>query len=192
MCYFMVVWLRLLFGYCIIWVQYMSRTIDDFRDFFKNDDKYSYVPLKDFIEKGYHLLEASFKSAKCSCEFIYHCDENLKLFTYANKFEQVMINLLKNSLDEYRAKNIEGLSKIDVFEENGFIKITVQDNAGGIPEDIITKIFEPYFSTKAKNGTGIGLHMVKTIIEKHLKGTISARNQEDGAIFEIIIPKEIN
>lgn len=103
-----------------------------------------------------------------------------------------MINLLKNSLDEYRTKNIKGISKVDVFEENEFVKITVCDNAGGIPDAIITKIFEPYFSTKAKNGTGIGLHMVKTIIEKHLKGTISTRNQEDGAMFEIIIPKEIN
>ncbi len=173
-------------------MQYMSRTIDDFKDFFKNDDKYSNVYLKEFVEKGYHLLEASFKSAGCGCEFTYHCDENLRLFTYANKFEQVMINLLKNSLDEYRTKNIKGISKVDVFEENEFVKITVCDNAGGIPDAIITKIFEPYFSTKAKNGTGIGLHMVKTIIEKHLKGTISTRNQEDGAMFEIIIPKEIN
>ena len=92
-----------------------------------------------------------------------------------------------------------GLSTIDNLQDivitkgklnNNTLKIEIEDNAGGIPEDIIENIFNPYFSTKGKNGSGLGLYMSKTIIDEHLKGILFVKNSENGAIFTIVVKKD--
>ena len=114
------------------------------------------------------------------------------LYIYANELMQVIINLMKNSKDAFADKDeIEKYIKIKTFQKDDSVYIEVEDNAGGIEEAILTKIFEPYFSTKDEcNGTGLGLYMSKSIIENHFGGTISVTCVENRSIFTIKFPKE--
>ena len=103
---------------------------------------------------------------------------------------QVFINLINNAKETLLLNNIKSkYINIIIEEVNNNIQIKICDNGGGIPVDIINKIFNPYFSTKQKhNGTGLGLYISKTIIEKHLNGIIEAYNKDDGACFRIQLP----
>lgn len=99
------------------------------------------------------------------------------------------MNIYKNALDEFKRREIQNPKiSITVQSQNNRLKILICDNAGGIPEEIIGKIFEPYFSTKSKNGMGIGLYMSKIIAENHLGGKLNVHNSENGACFEIEVP----
>jgi C4-dicarboxylate-specific signal transduction histidine kinase len=102
------------------------------------------------------------------------------------------LNLLKNSQDALLEPKVENpYIKIRTYREEGMRTLEVYDNAGGVPEDLMSKIFEPYFSTKKKkDGTGLGLYMSKTIIEEHCNGTLGVINGEEGAIFRIALPLE--
>ena len=107
---------------------------------------------------------------------------SFKAFGFATEFQQVILNLVNNAKDEMiKKKMTNGQIKIYVSED-GLIKVI--DNAGGVPENIIDKIFEPYFTTKGVGeGTGLGLHMSRTIVEEHLEGTIGVKNIDGGAEF---------
>jgi len=108
--------------------------------------------------------------------------------TYQNELKQVILNLLKNAEDILLEKNIE--NPIIRIETKDYT-LAVSDNAGGVPENIISKIFDPYFSTKTKkDGTGLGLYMSKTIIEEHCGGILSVSNGKEGAIFKIELQHE--
>ena len=122
----------------------------------------------------------------------YKFNKNISLYT--TEVQQVVLILLKNAEDALIENEIENKSiKIVTYEENDFVIIEIQDNAGGITSDIMYKIFDPYFSTKkAKEGTGIGLYMSKIIINDHCKGEITASNNQDGAIFKIKLPLNIS
>ena len=112
-------------------------------------------------------------------------DEELKVMGFPNEFNQVLLNILSNAKDAFMDNKIYApLVKIKAFKENGKAVITLTDNAGGIPTDVIGKIFDPYFTTKDK-GTGIGLYMCKVIIEKNMGGNLSVRNVEGGVEFRI-------
>jgi signal transduction histidine kinase len=106
---------------------------------------------------------------------------------YPNEYSQVLLNILINARDAFLARKVDSPSiVIRVFCENGRTVVTVTDNAGGIPMKIIDRIFEPYFTTKGPaQGTGIGLFMSKTIIERNMNGVLSARNVGSGAQFRI-------
>ena len=103
---------------------------------------------------------------------------------------QVLINIMKNARDEMLGKEIQNrYIKIKMYSEDAKnIALEFEDNAGGIPDHIIKKVFDPYFSTKAKNGTGLGLYMSRTIIVEHSHGQISAFNRDAGAVFKILLP----
>ena len=114
-----------------------------------------------------------------------------RFISYPNELKQLILNLIKNAEDALIEKQIENpYIKISTYKENDKFILEVSDNAGGIEEGIMDKIFDPYFSTKTqKEGTGLGLYMSKTIIEEHCGGELSATNIEDGALFRITLYK---
>ena len=175
---------------CMSVINHMSQTIDDFRDFFSPDNLPMSFELDNQIMKTINILKDMY--GKQGIEIIPEL-KKCTITSYAREFSQVLINVLSNSKDaiqENKAKN----ANINVIMETMGDKviILVKDNAGGINPDILEKIFDPYFTTKQDTkGTGLGLYMSKTIIEKHMKGEIKAENQENGAIFTITLPLDI-
>ena len=175
--------------------QYLSNTIDDFRSFFSKNKKTSQINISDTIEKSLELMGNSFLHHKINLV------KNLKSIettSLENELIQVLMNILVNAKDALRhTVSAEKYIFIDVEEKDNQIVIQVKDNAGGINDDIIDKIFEPYFTTKHQfNGTGIGLYMSKLLMEKHLKGKLTVKNVEytfmdnnyKGALFEVSLP----
>jgi len=167
-------------------VEHLSQTIDDFRNFFKsNKDKTSFK-LSAMVERTLNLTGHLFRSNKIKIVKAY--DEDLEeIVNYENEIMQVLLNIIHNAADVLTEKGTQdpciyitiGRSRL------GNQIITIEDNAGGIPDQVIEKIFDPYFSTKDKNGTGLGLYMSQMIIEEHCNGHISAINTNRGACFMI-------
>jgi signal transduction histidine kinase len=156
-------------------VKHLSTTIDDFRNFFKPDKEKKDYSLKTVFEKTLKLISSQFKNN--NIEIIKNI-EDTKLHGYPNEFLQVLINIIKNAKDELVKLEKDRLLFIYTFKEDDNIIIKIKDNAGGIPENIIDKIFEPYFTTKSEDeGTGIGLYMSKQIIEG-MNGKLSVVNCE--------------
>jgi len=156
--------------------KYLSQTIDDFRDYFNPQKDPTYFNLKDIFEKVSDLLEPQLHLK--NIQLIKDIDD-VYIFGMENEFLQVIINLLNNSKDEFETKEFEKkYIFIDTKVTEDEISVIVKDNAGGIDEKIIDKVFESYFTTKHKSkGTGIGLYMSKQIIEKHMKGLIRVSNE---------------
>ncbi|MGA1933460.1 ATP-binding protein [Arcobacter sp. YIC-464] len=179
--------------------KYLSKTIDDFRNFFKKDRVLEEFDLNEYINKVLKLVGSSLKNNEIDVDLNFEKDLYLK--GVPSEFMQVIINLINNSKDAFVLNNIEIRNlKITTKIENKNIKIEIIDNAGGISESIIDKIFEPYFTTKHKSkGTGIGLYMSHQIITEHFKGSINVKNNETlinekvypGTNFTILIPTEI-
>jgi signal transduction histidine kinase len=119
-------------------------------------------------------------------------DEDVIINIHYNEVMQVFINIIKNAVDAMVEHDIKNrYINISFYKENQNVVIVFEDNAGGIKEEFLSKIFDPYFSTKTnKNGTGLGLYMSKTIIEEHSGGKISVKNGKEGAIFTIALPLE--
>ncbi len=174
-------------------VEYLSSTINDFRNFFSKDEIITKLSIDDVILNSFKIIAPSFESKDIDFQFIQtEFTKNTIIAINSSKFSQVLLNLLKNSHDALLENNIENKTiKLTVEMENEYLSIVLEDNAKGIPENIISKIFEPYFSTKSKNGTGLGLYMSKIIIEEHLKGELSVKNSENGALFKILLPKKL-
>ncbi len=182
------------------YVQFLTKTIEDFRNFFRQDREKTKFNIIDILNNSISLIEASYKNN--DIEIITNFSKNEFLaFALPNELSQVFLNILNNSKDALINKNLSTkLVNINIYEDENFNIIEVHDNAFGIEEEIITKIFDPYFTTKHKSqGTGIGLYMTKEIIEKHMNGLITVQNNSFtinskeyyGACFTIFIPKEI-
>ncbi|WP_323588862.1 sensor histidine kinase [Aliarcobacter butzleri] len=156
--------------------QYLSQTIDDFRNFFIPNKEKSKVNLIEIFKKTLDLISAQFSSK--DIEIIKNI-EGVEFESYENELIQALINILNNSRDELIKKDAERFIFVDAFEKDNFINIIIKDNAGGVIKENLDKIFEPYFTTKYKSqGTGIGLYMTEEIITKHLNGTICVENIE--------------
>ncbi len=166
-------------------IQQMSRTIDDFRDFFKPDNEKINFYVGKSIRDTLELLKPIFDTdnIEVSCEI----NEDIEFIGYPNEFNQSLINIINNAKDALIDKKIKNKKIfIELNREEEKITLRIKDNAGGIPKEIMDKIYDPYFSTKCeKNGTGLGLYMTKLIIEEHMKGSIRVRNDDEGAVFEI-------
>ena len=158
--------------------QYLSKTIDDFRDFFKADKTKEIFSIYDVLNKSISLVEASYKSNNINISL--EKDENLEIMLSgsASELSQVFLNILNNSKDALSDKN-EKIVSISIYKDEEFAVVKIQDNAGGIPDEIITKVFDPYFTTKHKSqGTGIGLFMSKKIVVQHFDGLIEVKNSK--------------
>jgi len=167
-------------------IQKMSTTINDFRNFFMPDKQAVPFSVRDQISKAISLLEVAFANQNISIAL--ETGSDLILTGFPNEYSQVLLNLLNNAKDAITScDGLEGKVTFRLFERDGFGCVSVSDNGGGIDDEVIDKIFEPYFSTKSM-GTGIGLYMSKMIIEKSMNGTIEARNIEGGAEFTIVNP----
>ena len=170
-------------------ISFMSKTIDDFRDFFKIDKEIKSFPVISKINEVISLLKPQFASSDIQITLEQNCDCSVS--GYPNEFMQVILNILNNAKDAIiQTKKEGGLIKITTRCRTNACVTTIEDNGGGIEKQVIEKIFDPYFTTKAPDkGTGIGLYMAKTIIEKHMEGTINVTNTENGALFSIMLPR---
>jgi two-component system, NtrC family, C4-dicarboxylate transport sensor histidine kinase DctB len=167
-------------------LSHTSKTIDDFRNFFKPDKEMVPFSVREVVEKTLSLIEESFKSLQIRITLESSGEPVMK--GHPNEFSQVILNILFNARDAFLDRRIEKDRevRIDIFQEGDSAVVTVADNAGGIPEEIIDRIFDPYFTTRGpEKGTGIGLYMSKIIIEKNVPGRLSARNTAKGAEFRI-------
>ena len=172
-------------------IQHMSKTIDDFRNYFRPDKEKIEFKVGETIENTLSLLEGSLKDPKIIVEIV--AKDNPVIYGYQNEFTQVLLNILINARDTLTERAIaDPRVTITICSEGGCVVVTVADNAGGIPEEIIDRIFDPYFTTKASDkGTGVGLFMSKTIIEKNMGGKLAVRNIANGAEFRIEMCNEI-
>jgi len=167
--------------------QHLSETIDDFRSFFKPNKEKAKASYDEIISSVLGIIEVSIITKNIQLIQELNCHETFT--TYPNELRQVVLNLVKNAEDALLEKEIETpCIKVLTYTEEGRYILEVSDNAGGIEEGIMDRIFDPYFSTKkAKEGTGLGLYMSKTIIEEHCGGELHALNSSDGAVFRIIL-----
>jgi len=170
------------------YAQYLSQTIDDFRQFFKPSKAKDKVSLEEVIEKVLGIIGVSLENKKI--QLIMEYNSNEYIMTYANELMQVLLNLIKNAEDVLLENKIENpWIKIATYKNDGSVIVSISDNGGGISSAVIERIFEPYFSTKnKKDGTGLGLYMSHKIIEEHCGGNLCASNGLDGAIFTVTLP----
>jgi signal transduction histidine kinase len=166
-------------------INYMSRTIDEFRNFFKPDKEKIDFTIRETVAKAVALVENSFKIQKIGIDV--HADSNPSIYGYQNEYSQVLLNIIMNAKDELLTNSSDNATiTITISREHGNGVVTIADNGGGIPQGIMSKIFEPYFTTKGPDrGTGVGLFMSKAIIEKNMGGRLTARNIAKGAEFRI-------
>ncbi|UTJ05840.1 sensor histidine kinase [Arcobacter roscoffensis] len=175
-------------------IQYLSKTIDDFRDFFKPQKDYEKFYIDETFVKTFDLVEAQLESKYIN---LIKDIDSVEINSLENELIQVFINIINNSKDELLKLNTKRFIKIDCKNKEDYLEITFIDNAGGIDISIIDSVFEAYFTTKDDDqGTGIGLFMCKEIIIKHLNGKMYVENSEfniddinyKGAKFTIILP----
>jgi signal transduction histidine kinase len=174
--------------------KYLSQTIEDFSDFFNPNKKAVFFNLNKTINKALNLLEVQFQDNEIK---IIQNIQDIEIYGYENEFIQVIINICNNSRDELIKFSLdEKIIIVEVIKKDDEAHIIIKDNAGGIKNDIIDRVFEPYFTTKHKSqGTGIGLYMSREIIVKHMKGSITVKNDNftfhnkeyKGALFKITL-----
>jgi signal transduction histidine kinase len=178
--------------------QYLSQTIDDFRDFIRGDSKKELFNLSKSVDSFLHLVNASIKEHQIKVKI--DIDTNIELIGLPHELNQTFINLFNNSKDALKSLDEESrLIFISADIQDKQIIINFKDNGGGIKDKIIDKVFEPYFTTKHQSqGTGLGLHMVYRMIVEGMGGTIHVENdtfshestEYTGAVFTITLPMQ--
>lgn len=165
----------------------MSSTIDEFRNFFKPSKHQDYFNLRRAMVSAADIMEAALKNH--SIELTLECDDSIEVFGIVGELSQVLLNLLGNAKDALLdSGQVRPRILMQAACVPGGVRIVVEDNGGGIPPNVIDKIFEPYFTTKEEGkGTGIGLYMSKTIVESYLRGRLGVTNTAEGARFTLEI-----
>jgi len=176
--------------------QYLSKTIDDFKVLITIDENKEAVKLKDILNKCLHLQETILMQT--NIKVIKDFDETIKLNTYCNALVQSITNILNNAIDALEnIKEVEKYIFINIYKKQNNAVIEIYDNANGIPENILNKIFEAYFTTKHQSqGTGLALNITYNTIKNTLNGDIEVQNYEytynnnsyKGAKFIITLP----
>ena len=168
-------------------IQKMSATIDDFRNFFRPNREKQVFSLNQAVREALSMVEASFRNHQITVDWQENGEE---IFTqgFPNEYSQVLLNLLGNAREAIQQRRApDGKVTLRLEQGDGHATLAVRDNGGGIPAEVLPKIFDPYFTTKEK-GTGIGLYMSKMIVENNMDGGIGARNIENGAEFTVVTP----
>jgi signal transduction histidine kinase len=169
-------------------IQDMSRTIDDFRNFFRPDKEKKPFQIRRSVDNVRALVDAAFQRRGIEVEVEVEGDEELEVLGYENEYTQVLLNVLNNAKEAIAARGVaNGHISIRLARTGGEARVTVGDNGGGIKAEAMERIFDPYFSTKAL-GSGIGLYMSKMIIEQNMGGRIYAKNILGGAEFTLVLP----
>jgi len=173
---------------CMTTIQYMSNTINDFRDFFKHDRLPRLFDLEASVQNAVGLVRASLQHAGISLAV--ELDRRCMVMGHSNELSQVILNIINNARDALVERHIaDPVIRIASRIEGSHARVTITDNAGGVDPDIIDKIFDPYFTTRHKaQGTGLGLYMARMILESKLGGRITVINTGTGAQFQIVIP----
>jgi signal transduction histidine kinase len=168
---------------------YLSNTIEDFRNFFKPNKQMSDFSIEEMAIQSLALVNSSLNFHHIKLEKNFNTINSV--YGYSNEFSQAVLNVLSNAKDALVENNVvDPKIKVNIYENEDFGFLEIEDNAGGINQDILNKIFEPYFTTKHKNqGTGIGLYMSKMIIEENMNGKLIVENIKNGARFIFAIPK---
>jgi PAS domain S-box-containing protein len=169
---------------------HLSQTISDYRDFFKPDKPKEHFNVGSLIDHALNLIDHTLKNHSI---YIQTSDvQNMRLYTYRNEVLQVLIVLLKNSLDAFLDNKVDkGEIVISAHPEGNYCVIAIRDNAGGISEEIRHKLFTPYFTTKTDGyGTGLGLYMSRIIIQDHCSGFIEASSEGNSTTFTVKLPYE--
>lgn len=169
--------------------EYLSKTIDDFRNYFKPDKSVSKINLKNIVDEVYSIVKDSLKNNSIRFETSY--DSKTEVNGYPREVMQVIVNIINNAKDALVSNKTENaLIEVNVFEDETHVNIKICDNGGEIKSEILPKIFDPYFTTKdEKNGTGIGLYISKMIVEDHLQGKIEVSNIKEGVCFIVKLLK---
>ena len=170
-------------------LQFLSKTINDFKEFYiPSKNKEDFI-VKEALQNSITILSADLKHKDIAFELEFKTNEDLQVYGIKNELSQVILALISNASEALR--DIENpWIKVEVSASSAEVIVKVKDNAKGIQEKHIEKIFEPYFSTK-KSGTGLGLYLVKMIIEKSLEGRIEVQNIKEGAEFTLYLEKVI-
>lgn len=168
-------------------INFMSKTIDDFKNFFLKDKTKTKFSIKECVDNAIVLIKSSLKNNMINYEI--KIIQDSEILGYKNEVSQVLLNLLANAKDILLEREIKTpFIWITISRQKEYAKITIEDNGGGIKHQLLEKIFEPYFTTKhASAGTGIGLYMSKNIIEKNSGGNLKAENTKNGALFTILL-----
>ncbi|MBF0342653.1 MAG: PAS domain S-box protein [Nitrospirae bacterium] len=165
----------------------LSKTLDDFKSFYVTDKSKVWFSLAASVEKSVSLMRDYLKSSDTTIDF--DVDDKITLYGYPNEFSQVILNLLTNIKDVFEERKItNGIIRVTAYQGSQAegVTLTISDNGGGVRDDILEKIFDPYFTTKEKSrGTGLGLYAARVIIEKYMNGTITAVNTAEGCEFRI-------
>jgi len=167
--------------------QYMSNTIEDFSNFFRPNKARNEFILQDIAKSTLTLLGLRINDK----EITIRGDKEVELFSFKEEYQQVVMIILNNAIDNFDSKNIED-PKIDmvISEDKYTTYFSICDNGGGIDKDKIDLIFDPYFTTKlSKEGVGLGLYIAKMLIEDSMQGQLEVKNIEDGICFKITVSK---
>ncbi len=168
-------------------IYHMSKTIDDFRNFFSPDKEKVQFGVKGVVADALSLIGDNFRSLGIQVQF--DCSDDIYINGYPNEFSQALLNILMNARDAIEQRNVhEPRVVVRMSTENNRMMLTIADNGGGIDKKIIGKVFDPYFTSKGpSHGTGLGLFIAKTIIEKSMNGTLNVHNTGEGAEFRIVV-----
>jgi len=167
---------------------YLSNTIDDFQTYFKPDNKSELANVSMLMERGKNFIKA--RADIHGIEIICSGNAEVEIKTHPNELIQVVINILNNAIDVIlSSKTSDKKILLETRADDKAVTISITDSGSGIEEAHLERVFEPYFSTKSENGTGLGLYMAKMIVEEHMKGEIFVKNAQDlGARFCIVLP----
>jgi len=163
------------------YVQVLSHTINDFRNFYKIDKELTESSITEPIKKALNIIRSTLEASGINIHEDYSIENETKV--HEGEIMHVILNVLKNAQDKFKEENTIN-PEIRILTKDNFIEIC--DNGTKIKDDIIDNIFDPYFSTKdEKNGTGLGLYMCKTIVEEHHNGKFTVVNTDSGVCFKI-------